>query len=137
MNTFFKISFMMILLLFSVSSYAQSPQSWIEIDGSHEVVTNGQNKVLNGFLGGFDLKELVKDNPVSLSFAEKHAAYDVYAQWSYWAGLLPFAALFGGSIGVKETELTLISAVGFIGSSFLMSHSMRNKKPHCHAYRLR
>lgn len=112
--------------LFSVSSvtYADGQKIWFENAGglSRDHATNGKIKIDQGFFGGYDLEEIVKDNPTALELTKKQSQLNTYAHLSYWFGVIPSAGFLGYGIGSNNSTVGIISAVTLLGTGLLTGY---------------
>lgn len=126
----FKKSFLFAAVLSCVASnlasfaLAEPPKLWIAHDGglSSEYITDGKEKVDQGFFGLFDLETLAKahtDIPELNDLLAAQSKNTTYAHLSYWFGTLPSAAALGIGLGLRDTPTTLISAATLVGTSLL------------------
>lgn len=109
---------------FSSASYADGPKVWFEkpVGFSRDHLTDGRINISSGVFGGFDLKDILKDNPAALGLAEKHSKYNTYALFGFWLGLIPAAMVFGFGTQRKNVKIKLIGFGALIGTSALVGY---------------
>ena len=119
----------------SSSSFAEGPKLWIANDGglSRDYLTNGKQKVKQGFFGSFELRDLVKDNASALALTEKQSQFNTYAHISYWVGVIPSAAVFGYGLGSQNLAMSLISCATLLGTSLLTGHFVSESRHYMYA----
>jgi len=101
-----------------------SPKVWISNDGGfkRDYLTDGKVKVPTGFLGLFDLSEILKEDPVAMGLYEKQSQYDSYAKLSYWIGVFPSSVVFIYGVASNKVAATWISLGTLVASSILTGH---------------
>lgn len=81
----FSLFFILTALMVTQAQAQAKPLVYLDFDDGKAFVSDGKTKIEPGFFTGYDLRDMVKENPKALELANDHRYYNKVAVWS-WIG---------------------------------------------------